>query len=367
MLPVFSKANAFQHNLPSSPTVTNAPLPPLTSFPPSQQEIEIKPQFPSGAAVPFDTFIDDDVDAEFVRSGPEVDEGMPQWAKMIKKESQTILNMYVPLLWTLLFVIFMDRDSFFRCSPMPFLGLFAAVLCNSVPLGGGVVYVPLLLLFGFQLKLGVSFTVATMTFGNGVFGFLRWLNKDSQLVLWETFPYTVIPSSLGSIIGMIYLPPAPVVLVKWGFALFCCLLSYFVYMAAQKGGVENMEFVRIQEHAWLKLSVVSLLAGLILVPNIGFGPALTTFIMLAMMGGKYTTKQAVVTGIVTGGWVSVIPFIIRLTYFKDVPFHLWIMVLPGVFMGARLAPIAHDHFGIEKILFGFSVFLVGSALVMVTH
>lgn len=332
--------------------------------------MEIKPQYPPGAPVPFDAVIDDDVESERVAGNVTSHSGAdiygPQWVLRLKDESKTLLNMYVPLLWTLLFVIFMDRDSFFRCIPMPFLGLFAAVLCNSVPLGGGIVYFPLLLLFGFQLKLGVAFTVATMTFGNGVFGFLRWLNKDKSLILWETFPYTVIPSTVGSIIGMMLLPPVPVIIVKWGFALFCCILSYFVYIAAQKGGVENMEFSRIKEHAWLKLSVVSLLAGLFLVPNIGFGPALTTFIMLGMMG-KYTTKQAVVTGIVTGGWVSLVPFLICLFYRQDVPFHLWIMVLPGVFLGARLAPVAHDYFGIEKILFGFSAFLVGSALVMVTH
>lgn len=46
---------------------------------------------------------------------------------------------------------------------MPFLGIFSATLANAVPVGGGIVFVPALAIMGSHIKLGASFTVATMT------------------------------------------------------------------------------------------------------------------------------------------------------------------------------------------------------------
>ena len=59
----------------------------------------------------------------------------------------------------------MTRESFFSLFYMPFLGLFAAVLANCVPIGGGIVYIPALSLLGTHVHLSVSFTVATMSVG----------------------------------------------------------------------------------------------------------------------------------------------------------------------------------------------------------
>jgi uncharacterized membrane protein YfcA len=89
--------------------------------------------------------------------------------------------------------------------------------------------------------------------------------------------------------------------------------------------------------AWAVIAVISFLAGLVLVPNVGMGPALTTFLALALVG--YRPERAIVTGILAGGWASIVPFAIHLFYYNDVPYRLWIMVIPGIFFGAKVSSV----------------------------
>lgn len=340
----------------------------------------------------------------------------------------------VCLIWIAMFVLFMDRVSVLENVHITLLGILAACLANSVPIGGGVVYVPALALLGAEMSLGVSFSVSTMTVGNGIFGFLVWVNKDPEMIIWGSFLFSVVPCSIGSIIGILMLP-------RWGdsslrtfFSFFCVSLAILVLFGAYKGGVEKIDFTfnaglgkkrddvvlaprpvgvvlppsgsdsvidrlagevnedaeeeskspvpfstssssssattsststssssflamttttptslptfasqqslspqafsDISEYQQLTFASVSFVAGLLLVPNIGIGPALTTYLMLALFG--FGSKASIVTGIITGGWVSVVPFLIHYFVLADVPLQQWIMVIPGVFLGAQV-------------------------------
>lgn len=320
-----------------------------------------------------------------------------------------LMRFLVPLLWCLLFVIIMDRDSFIGNLYITFIGIFAAILANTVPIGGGVVYVPALAMLGVNLHLGVAFSVATMTLGNGVFGFLKWVHKDPSLVVWESFVYTVVPSSIGSFVAIVFFPPMDLGVIRTLFAVFCLCLAGLVLLAVYRGGAidkiiseptvgaallgacssragasgdieEEINTEREQPvatdsepntinntitaasnssttdqvpsaadmqtafHAhrnltvsttsWAVLATVSFLAGALLVPNIGVGPALTTFLGLQIVG--YAPRRAIVTGIITGGWVSLVPFLLHLLWLQDVPLPLWVMVLPGVYVGSQV-------------------------------
>lgn len=299
---------------------------------------------------------------------------LPEFALFSKEHSKDILNYYIPLFWILLFVLIMNRDSIISTIYMPFLGIFAACLANTVPIGGGVVYVPALLLLGVELKLGVSFTVATMSFGNGLFGFLRWLNKDSNLIIWDSFWYTIIPSYIGSLIAIFILPAFGPEFIKSLFAIVCLSVAILIFIAVSYGGLEKIPFITIISNltSELELShtsssnssslnstttsnqslynttnkqlsstcqytliIITFLGGLFLVPNIGVGPALTTYLILNIFG--INTKAAVVTGIITGGWVCILPFLIHVVYFQDIPYELWLMVIPGVYIGAAVS------------------------------
>ena len=75
-------------------------------------------------------------------------------------------------------------------------------------------------------------------------------------------------------------------------------------------------------------------------------------------------KRAMVTAIVTGGWTSIAPFLVHLIVLRDVPIAHWLAVLPGVAVGARLAPHVHAAVGLRNILMLFATFLVASAVLM---
>eukprot|EP01032_Pedospumella_encystans_P009448 gene9448-11117_t len=366
-------------------------------------------------------------------------------ADYLVENFDSLINFAIPVVWCLLFVLIMDREGLFNFWYMPFLGLFAAVLCNTVPIGGGVVYVPALSMLGVDIHLGVSFSVAVMTIGNGGLGFLRWLHKDATLIRWESFRYTVLPSSIGTFIAMVFFPPLDVTTVRTLFAYFCLLLACLVLAAVYRGGkieqlisndnidssatgccgsntneliyrdtpdeeesglldtekiypargnsgdnivnstepstqeniaeivqlADNIPIsfatpsqpvlssrhdshrVSVSDRHWYLIAFVSFLAGAFLVPNIGIGPALTTFIALQLVG--YNAKAAIVTGIITGGWVSIVPFLLHWLWLNDVPFQLWIMVLPGVFYGAKFAPLVHDHVGLPKLFYSNNI------------
>jgi uncharacterized membrane protein YfcA len=144
-----------------------------------------------------------------------------------------------------------------------------------------------------------------------------------------------------------------------------------IALASYRGGLENVLSLQGSDGSTKKkteltmrnkivLSIISFAGGYYLVPYIGIGPALTTFITLQVQG--FDAKSSIVTGIITGGWTALVPFLLHLFYYRDVPFKLWVMVLPGVYFGAKFSPYVHDLFGLSSILQAFAAFLLLSAL-----
>ena len=318
----------------------------------------------------------------------------PQAIKYIRESWATsLLDVILPLVWLLIFVNLMTRDAFFSLIHLPFLGVFAAVLANCVPIGGGIVYIPALALLGNHVHLTVSFTLSTMSIGNGILGHLRWLLKDPSLIIYESFEWTVIPSSVGSLIAIFFMPKPHVYWVKKGFSVFCTLLGGYVLVAVRRrmalgitGGAHGhsskssgaqgvhgssnsnsnsgangtINRPRMTKRGWGVIAIVSFVMGLFVVPNIGIGPALTTFLLLEFFG--YSEQEAMVTGIVTGGLVCWVPFAVHYLMLNDIDLQQWVMVLPGVYYGAKLAPLCHEYFGLNNIMWAFSAFLFATAM-----
>mmetsp|Transcript_25897 Transcript_25897/g.33969 ORF Transcript_25897/g.33969 Transcript_25897/m.33969 type:complete len:336 (-) Transcript_25897:274-1281(-) len=278
----------------------------------------------------------------------------------------------LPLCWCIMIIGYLTRYLVLHAWFMPFIGILAATLANSVPVGGGIVFVPALMLLGQKIKLGVAFTVATMTFGNGVFGFLNWLKKDPTIFVWGSFKYTVPTAWIGAIIGTMF-PLLSGSACKYLFGFFSIAVAIVVVRAARNGGVVQPLFeiasgktedeMLSDPNTFGKLMVAGFFTGLILVSNIGIGNAMMTFVTLTSFVG-IDAKRAIVTGIITGGWTSLVPFLVHLIVIQDVPVALWLMVLPGVYMGAKVAPAVHSVLGLEKVLYAFGAFLLATAGLM---
>jgi uncharacterized membrane protein YfcA len=339
------------------------------------------------------TVSDTDTNSNYI--GNEGSEGVQRssLANRVISAMKVIVPIKIALLFAKLLLILYfleDIKHLVQLWYMPVLGVVAACLANCVPIGGGIVYVPALALLGSDMSLGVSFSVATMTVGNGIFGYLHWQRKDPSLLVWEAIPFTVLPSSLGTLASVFITPPSEAV-VKTSFALFCFLLAVFVFFCVHKGGmarvvhdyswtrnsksnntcrrdganIEDAGMMILTWTEWLPLTAVSFFAGVLLVPNIAIGPSLTTFLGLVLLG--FHEKAAMVTGIVVGGWASIVPFLLHASFYEDVPWDLWMMVLPGVALGAWLAPQVQTLIGMENSLIAFGIFLLCTFILFMTH
>ena len=228
-----------------------------------------------------------------------------------------------------------------------------------------------------------------MTFGNGIFGFLNWLRKDPSAIAWHIIPWAVIPAWIGAAIGTFHPLMSPEH-CKTLFALFAVKVAVLVwrglYIGRSKMSV-GKPFALVQKAANVDHNdhdcaaaessaerqcstrsiacVCSFIAGLVLVAHIGIGNAVTTFLVSSFVW-RLPAKSAVVTSIIVGGWTSFVPFIIHLVILKDVPIALWVMGLPGVYVGAKIAPIVHERIGIVNVLAAFVLFLVITAVLMVS-
>mmetsp|Transcript_24434 Transcript_24434/g.51856 ORF Transcript_24434/g.51856 Transcript_24434/m.51856 type:complete len:395 (-) Transcript_24434:99-1283(-) len=302
----------------------------------------------------------------------------------IERNADFFLMPVLPLLWCLLLVATLDHDSLVSYYPMPLLGVCSATLANAVPVGGGIVFVPILELFGVHIKLGTAFAVSTMTFGNGVFGFLNWMKKNPRVIAWEIMPAAILPAWIGATIGTLR-PLMPPEECRSLFAMFALAVSVLVLRGLMVGKQNikagqpfsitytnddnSLAVARASElHPWRTrfiASICSFLAGLILVAHIGIGNAVTSFLVSSFVW-QLPAKQSVVTSIIIGGWTSLCPFLLHLYILQDVPIALWVMGLPGVYFGAMIAPLVHEWMGIANVLSIFVMFLLLMAAMMLS-
>ena len=106
----------------------------------------------------------------------------------------------------------------------------------------------------------------------------------------------------------------------------------------------------------MAIIIVGVFGGL-LVGYIGAGiDALLFFVLTSRF--KIDTHQATVTSIITMGLTAMIPFCVHLFILGDVPINLWLMVLPGILIGARIGPWLNKTLGSKRILIVFALLLI---------
>lgn len=279
-----------------------------------------------------------------------------------------------------IWAIWMEHLLYLQNSPHAYTQMHSFFFL-LIPVGGGIVFLPVLHLLGYHITLGSAFAVSTMTFGNGIFGFLSWLKKDPSAIVLYVLPAAVIPAWIGSAIGTLR-PLMTAEQCKTIFALFAIKVAAVVWRGLYVGrrnmhlgkpfaiglGSNDPEAVELalkKRSTRYIASTCSFFSGLILVSHIGIGNALISFLVFTFLW-KLPPKQAMVTAIVAGGWTSLCPFLIHLMILKDVPLNLWICGLPGVYLGAKIAPKVHEAIGIVNVLALFTIFLLLVAMLMVS-
>ena len=313
----------------------------------------------------------------------------------------------LPIGWAIAAVLALYREDMFYWWFMPFVGLAGAMLSNAVPVGGGVVFIPTLHLIGtVQHHQSVAFSVATQSMSNGVFGLLAWLKKDPNAIRWELLPFTVIPAQVAYVIVNYYLPghllhPSHCRILM---ATYSLAVAMFVFTMYRQGGLDeamrkartykSTEMARFSRMSGedgkdipeppeagraegnaepLKLppanvlvlvSICCFVDGWVLVANLGVGNSLTSFLVLVVLAGV-DTQSALVTGIVTGGWTAMVAFAVQV-HKGNLLLPLWLMGLPGTYVGASVAPAVNKALGPQRVQLFFGIFLCISAAVLIS-
>jgi uncharacterized membrane protein YfcA len=261
----------------------------------------------------------------------------------------------------ILFIAFLSNalvepEELYAAWFMPFLGVVAATIAMSTPAGGGIVFFPTMVLLGVPPIEAVAFSVGAQSVGMGIFGTFNWVKRDKLAINFPVVITTVIIGSAASLLALFVFPIAEAEPLQLTFSFFGVGLATYVLYSLRKG--LDKQNNRIRWNVWMvvAISFVGLVGGL-LVGYIGAGiDALLFFVLTSRF--KIDAHQATVTSIITMGLTAMIPFCVHLFIIGDVPINLWLMVLPGILIGARLGPWLNKTLGSRRILIGFATLLI---------
>jgi uncharacterized membrane protein YfcA len=247
---------------------------------------------------------------------------------------------------------------------MPFLGIVAATIAMSTPAGGGVVFFPVMVLLGVPPFEAVAFSVGAQSVGMGIFGTFNWMKRDRSAIL---FPVVIAAALIGgavTLLALLVFPVAEAAPLQLTFSFFGVGLATYIFYSLRHG--LDKQSNRFQWSVWglVAIAIVGLVGGLF-VGYIGAGiDALLFFVLTSRF--KIDSHQATVTSIVTMGLTATVPFAVHLFIISDVPINLWLMVLPGILIGARIGPWLNKTLGSRRILIGFASLLLIEFLMTVT-
>lgn len=287
----------------------------------------------------------------------------PECCREVKSDKKGVFRFELIALLALviLFIVFLsnglvEANELYAAWYMPFLGVVAATIAMSTPAGGGIVFFPAMILLGVPPFEAVAFSVGAQAVGMGIFGTFNWVKRDRSAINFPVVIITVIIGSAVSLVALFIFPIAEAEPLQLTFSFFGIGLATYVFYSLQKGlAKQNSTF---QWSIWMVvyITIVGLVGGL-LVGYIGAGiDALLFFILTSRF--KIDAHQATVTSIVTMGLTAMIPFFVHLFIIGDVPINLWLMVLPGILIGARLGPWLNKKLGSKRILIGFATLLI---------
>ena len=263
---------------------------------------------------------------------------------------------------------------------MPIAGFVSALVTNTVPLSGGLIFAPLLTFLNITgPRSTLPFCGTMQVISNGYLGFFNNMSRNPNILIWKAMPWVVLPAWVGTGIGitrrytaneMIFMvrvdPEHSVTYFRLLFAVFSIGMSVFVFrvwalgIAAYRSKSSGDTLVN-----WIKVAIISFLAGWILVANIGVGVTVITFLTLSVLIG-YEPQRSIPTAVIAGGWTGIFPFLITSLYLHNLPLLRILITLPGTFCGALSAPYVASALGRQNILLAHAIFLAlsGSSMLL---
>jgi len=239
---------------------------------------------------------------------------------------------------------------------MPSIGIIAATIAMSTPAGGGVVFFPTMVLLGVPPLEAVAFSLGAQSVGMGIFGTFNWLRKDRSAILVSPIIITVLVGWIATLVSLFAFPIEEAKPLALLFSFFGLALALHIFNSLRHGMDRDTRQFKLGPRVLTSLVVVGLIGGT-LVGYVGVGIDALIFLTLTSFF-KIDSHEATVTSILTMGITAMAPFAVHLFILSDVPMDLWLMVLPGILLGARIGPWLNYRLGRRRILIGFSSLLV---------
>ena len=284
---------------------------------------------------------------------------------------------------------------------MPLIGLAMGIFNNFLPIAGGLVLMPLFEELEITKSSEETLALACMAqvVNSGVLGFVAWCARDVRLFVCRALFMLVPIAWFGYLVGTTNnlsfkdlliafdkevddpgfrdtIAKSDVELlhtyIRLGFGAFMCVMSVFVLIGCCIGGMNRFCCPSYTGGStpgcksfcqWIIVWALTFNTGYLFVANIGVGMGMTTFFLLSIFLGV-EHKRAMPTAIVCGAWVSLAPALANWVVLEAAPYIRLMMMVPGMWFGALLAPWFSYCGGpmCDLVLFFFALLVSGTAV-----
>ena len=172
--------------------------------------------------------------------------------------------------------------------------------------------------------------------GMGIFGTFNWIKRDRSAILSPVVFATVPIAAAATLLALFVFPVAEARPLQLTFSFFGIGLAAYIFIGLRAGLDRGTRRFRFSPFMVGALAAVGLLGGLS-VGYIGVGVDALLFLVLTSLF-RIDTHEATVTGIIAMGLTAMVPFGVHLLVTSSIPLDLWLMVLPGILLGARIGP-----------------------------
>lgn len=247
--------------------------------------------------------------------------------------------------------------QFWFVPPMGFAGVM--IPASGLPVGGGILFFPVLRLAGVSAKDAVVFGVGAQSAGGGVFTPASWWLRDKGVFLRPVFPYALVSGVLGLVVARSF--PSTNEAIQIIFVVFMGVVIVHTVRGLYQGKLESDdEEMPMQDRKFRAALVAASFAGGILVGYIGIGIDKLLFVLLTQY--RVNSTKASVTSITMVGLLSIVSSLDHIVVRNDFPWELWLLVLPGLLLGSMIGPFVNKLVGPRRILIAFVVLLFADAI-----
>lgn len=240
-------------------------------------------------------------------------------------------------IWVLIFCLSFDQPAqlFAANWPLIFVGLIGATIGNMTAIGGGIVFIPVLM-FVYKLdpvsSLKLAFVSQSIGMTSGASGWIQRKEVSFPLLKWT------VPSLLiGTLFATFIVHPSPL-LVKTLFGPISLLVGVLVLVTMNRKGTLN----ELPQRAMIPVFIVSIIGGIITGwVAIGEGEIIAAFCMLAY---GLNANRSIGLGVVLLSINSITLALIHSLYYGGVPWEMAVFTMLGCLWGGRMGPYVSQEF-----------------------